>query len=112
MDEVAGGEGGGERGVVEVPHEGRGVEEADGGDAQTGWGGVGQEISLCVAVFGRGGEELAHDLIDMNAGGVDVGEVGVGFVEEKREIGSGEDDGVQTVTLDEGVGDSTEEFKL
>jgi hypothetical protein len=23
--------------VLEVPHQGRGVEEADGGDAQTGW---------------------------------------------------------------------------
>ncbi len=50
MDEVAGGEGGGERGVVEVPHEGRGIEEADGGDAQTGWGGVGQVTSLCAAM--------------------------------------------------------------
>ena len=49
MDLVAGGEGGGERGVVEVPHEGRGIEEVDGGDAQAGWGGVGQEISLCAA---------------------------------------------------------------
>jgi hypothetical protein len=35
--------------VVEVPHDGRGVEEADGGDAQAGWDGVGQEISLCAA---------------------------------------------------------------
>ena len=49
MELVAEGERGGERGVVEVPHEGRGVEEADGGDAQAGWGGVGQEISLCAA---------------------------------------------------------------
>jgi hypothetical protein len=35
--------------VVEVPHEGRGIEEVDGGDAQAGWGRVGQEISLCAA---------------------------------------------------------------
>ena len=83
MDPVAGGEGGGERWVVEVPHEGRGVEEVDGGDAQAGWGGVGQENSLCAAVFRGGGEELTHDLIEVNAGGVDVGEVGVGLVEEQ-----------------------------
>jgi hypothetical protein len=49
VDLVVAGEGGGERGVVEVPHEGRGVEEVDGGDAQAGWSGVGQEISLCAA---------------------------------------------------------------
>jgi hypothetical protein len=36
--------------VVEVPHEGRGVEEVDGGDAQAGWGGMGQESSLWDAV--------------------------------------------------------------
>ena len=46
---VTGGESGGERGVVEVPHEGRWIEEVDGGDAQAGWGRVGQEISLCAA---------------------------------------------------------------
>ena len=44
------------------------------------------------------GRRRKHDFEDLDmAGGVDVGEVGVGFVEEKREIGSGEDDGVQTV---------------
>jgi hypothetical protein len=49
VDLVAGGESGGERGMVEVPHEGSGIEEVDGGDAQAGWSGVGQEISLCAA---------------------------------------------------------------
>ena len=39
VDLVAEGERGVERRMLEVPHEGRGVEEADGGDAQTGWGG-------------------------------------------------------------------------
>ena len=47
MELVAVGERGGERRVVEVPHERRGIEEVDGSDAQAGWGGVGQEISLC-----------------------------------------------------------------
>ena len=46
---VAEGEGGGKRGMVEVPHEGRWIEEVDGSDAQAGWGRVGQEISLCHA---------------------------------------------------------------
>ena len=49
MDLVTLGEGGGDGRVVEVPHEGRGIEEADGGDAQAGWDGGGQEISLCAA---------------------------------------------------------------
>jgi hypothetical protein len=61
---VAGGEGGGERWVVEVPHERRGIEEADGGDAQAGWGGVGQETSLCAAMSGceihLGGQERGY----------------------------------------------------
>ena len=98
--------------MVEVPHEGRGIEEVDGGDAQAGWGGAGQEISLCAAVFRGGSEELAHDLIEMNSGGVDVGEVGIGLVEEQAEIGSGEDDGVYAVALDEGVCDSAEGLEL
>jgi len=98
--------------VIEVPHEGRGIEEVDGGYAQAGWSGVGQEISLCAAVFGGGGEELTHDLVDMDAGAVDVGEVGVGRVEKKGEIGSREEDCVQAVALNEGVGDSAKGLEL
>lgn len=39
VDLVAKGEGGVEGWVLEVPHEGRRVQEVDGGDAQTGWWG-------------------------------------------------------------------------
>jgi hypothetical protein len=38
VDLIAEGERGAERRVLEVPHEGRGVEEVDGGDAQAGFG--------------------------------------------------------------------------
>jgi hypothetical protein len=39
VDVVVRGEGGAAGWVFEVPHEGRGVEEVDGGDAEAGWGG-------------------------------------------------------------------------
>jgi hypothetical protein len=44
VDVVALGEGGVAGRVFEVPHEGCGVEEVDGGYAEAGWGGCGQWV--------------------------------------------------------------------
>jgi len=52
-----------ERGMLEVPHEGRGVEEADAGNAQTGWG-TGTHVLLDY----RHGANNAGGVCGMNLG--------------------------------------------
>jgi len=48
------------------------------------------------------------DRLQVKGSAVDVGEIGVGGVEEKREVDAGKDDGVEGLAADESLGKGCE----